>query len=136
MTQSELRLIKNVAEYIPKDDFRTIPRMLRGIYVLYQQRGRKNAKSHHYDVVYIGLATRNIRARLNQHIKSERKSDAWSHFSAFEVWDNVRDDEIEELEGLFRHLYKFDSKANTLNAQKGYRKLFRIRKNTEQLWNL
>ena len=136
MPQSELRLIKNVVEYIPKDEFRTIPRMLRGIYVLYQQRGRKSAESHHYDVVYIGLATKNIRARLNQHLKSQQKLGGWSHFSAFEVWDNVRDDEIEELEGLFRHLYKFDSRANALNSQKGYRKLFRLRRNTEKLWGL
>jgi len=136
MGQSELRLIKNAVEYVPKEQFKTIPRMLRGIYVLYKQRGVKNAQSHHYDVVYIGMATRNIRSRLNQHNKSKQKSEGWSHFSAFEVWDNIRDDEIEELEGLFRHLYRFDSRANVLNAQKGYKKLFRIRKKTEQLWEL
>lgn len=31
--------------------------------------------------------------------------------SSFEVWDNVRDDEVAELEGLFGHLYRPDSAA-------------------------
>ena len=42
-------------------------------------------------------------------------------FSIFEIWDNIREDEIKELEGLFREIYKKDSSANKLNKQKGFK---------------
>ncbi|MCG7980282.1 MAG: GIY-YIG nuclease family protein [Candidatus Thiodiazotropha endolucinida] len=132
MQRSELRLIKHALEYIPKDDFLSIPLNLRGIYVLYQKVGKNNAESHHYNFVYIGMASNNIRGRIRKH--KEQKGNLWSHFSIFEVWDNISDEEIAELEGLFRHLYKYDSKANALNQQKGYAKLTRIRKQTEKEW--
>jgi len=90
------------------------------------------ATSHYYDFVYIGMATAGIKARLKAHIR--HKKYLWSHFSCFEVWDNIGDQEIAELEGLFRHLYRYDSKANKLNKQKGYRALNQIRRETEQLW--
>jgi hypothetical protein len=51
----------------------------------------------------------------------------WTHFSVFEVWPNVRDDEVGELEGLFRHLYKLDAAANKLNKQRGYKPIHKIR---------
>ena len=73
-----------------------------------------------------------IKGRLRQHDK--RKHDLWTHFSVFEVWDNIREDEIEELEGLFRHLFRFDAKANRLNKQKGYKKLNRIKRETAKAW--
>jgi len=43
------------------------------------------------------------------------------------VWDNIRDDEIAELEGLFRHIYRFDAHANKLNVARSYRQLVRVR---------
>jgi len=132
MQKSELRLIKNALEYLPKSDINTIPRGTRGIYVLYKRRGKVSASSHHYDFVYIGMASSSIRARVNKHFRS--KGNLWSHFSFFEVWDNISDNEIAELEGLFRHLYKFDSKANSLNKQKSYKKLAKVRRQTESKW--
>jgi hypothetical protein len=98
---------------------------------LYQE--RKGSKV--YDLVYVGMARgkeSGIRGRLSSHNK--RKRDLWSHFSAYEVWDNVREEEVEELEGLFRHLFRYDSNANSLNIQKGYKKLVRLRKNTGKPW--
>ena len=65
---------------------------------------------------------------------TKHKGGYWTHFSAFEVWDNISNDEIAELDGLFRHLYRFDSKANALNKQKAYRKLGLVRKRTESEW--
>jgi hypothetical protein len=73
-----------------------------------------------------------IRKRLRSHKKN--KPDLWSHFSIFEVWDNIREEEVEELEGLFRHLFKKDSKANSLNKQKEYKKLSRVREKTQKEW--
>ena len=76
-----------------------------------------------------GSNTGHIRGRLKSHRK--KKEGLWSHFSIFEVWDNIRDEEIRELEGLFREIYKEDSSANKLNKQKGFKKLKRIPKIVE-----
>jgi hypothetical protein len=53
----------------------------------------------------------------------------------FEVWDNVRDDEIRELEGLFRHIYKRDSGANRLNIARGFKALAKVRNNRVADWD-
>lgn len=52
-----------------------------------------------------------------------KKASEWSHFSVFEVWDNVRPEEVAELESLFRNIYSRDSRANRLNVQKGSKRL-------------
>ncbi len=121
MPQSELRLVRRIQEFVPKCDLENIPHELRGIYVLYKYRRKAEA----YDVVYVGMSwsgnKRGIQGRLRRHRKT--KDDLWSHFSIFEVWDNIRDDEIAELEGLFRQIYRCDQKANRLNQQKSFKKL-------------
>ena len=119
MPQSELRLIKHAIEFQEQSEVDQIPGSLRGIYVLYRRKGKKSDSSHHYDLVYIGMTTSSIKRRLRAHRKSWKRK-YWTHFSVFEVWDNVRDEEIMELEGLFRHLYRWDSRANLLNIQKRY----------------
>jgi hypothetical protein len=131
MSISELRLIKSVLEYQPKENIYLVPIKTRGIYALYQE--REDGKV--YDLVYVGMARgkeSGIRGRLSSHNK--RKRNLWSHFSVYEVWDNIREEEVEELEGLFRHLFKYDTKANSLNIQKGYKKLIRLRRKTAKLW--
>ena len=130
--QSELRLIKHAAEYLEKQAIDSLPKRLRGIYVLYEQNG-DSATAYHYDVVYVGMAYAGIR-RLLTHRKT--KGELWSHCSGYEVWDNVSDDEIAELEGLFRHIYRHDSGANALNKQKGYKKMMRVRLQTALDWDL
>ena len=129
MPISELRLIKSVLEFQPIDNIKRVPLQTRGIYALYHKDGDKV-----YNLVYIGMARgkkSGIRGRLAMH--NRRKRDLWTHFSMFEVWDNIREDEIEELEGPFRHLFRFDATANQLNKQKGYKKLGRVRKMTMKL---
>ena len=115
------------------DDINLLPLGLRGIYVLYKQRPR----IERFDVVYVGMTLGGkggIRSRLKRH--KRRKLDLWTHCSIFEVWDNVRDDEIIELEGLFRHIYRYDSRANRLNRQRGFRKLKMIRDNKFWEWDV
>jgi hypothetical protein len=68
-----------------------------------------------------------VKGRLRAHARSAAKRDLWTHFSIFEVFDNVRGEEIEELEGLLRHIYRQDTSANRLNAQRGFTKLRRVR---------
>lgn len=76
-----------------------------------------------------------IRRRLDSHRRSKRKGPLWTHFSVFEVWDNIRDEEIAELEGLFRHIYRRDSNANRLNLQRGYKNARKIRNNDLSKWS-
>jgi len=127
MPESELRLIKRWIDFQSICKINSLPTGLRGFYVLYKY----VRKTRSYNVVYVGMSCSgtnrvSIRGRLKNHRK--KKKGLWSHFSIFEVWDNIRDDEIKELEGLFREIYKKDSRANILNKQKGFRKLKRIPK--------
>ena len=138
MPVSELRLIKNSLEFVPKAEITRVPIRVRGIYVLYRHRRKRNANGEPievFDVVYVGMARGN-RTGVTQRLQAHRrnKGDLWTHFSVFEVWDNVREEEVEELEGLFRHLYRFDSKANSLNKQKSYKPLNRIRRRSAREW--
>ena len=133
MEQSPLRLIKRFAEYICEKDIDNLLRGLRGIYVLYY----KSQGNKIYDVVYVGMSRSGhrggIRSRLRSHRK--KKEGLWTHCSVFEVWDNIRDDEVIELEGLFRHIYRLDSRANELNIQKGFRKLRQIKVKDVNGWS-
>jgi len=130
MPAAPTRWIKRLAEFRPKEETSLVPRGTRGIYALFHK-----APKNCYDVVYIGLSRRGIRGRLESHGRSRMKASEWSHFSLFEVWDNVSDAEISELEGLFRHIYRHDTKANRLNAQKTHGPLKKVRVNDLAAWN-
>ncbi len=129
MAVSELRLIKNYMEYVHQDDVKNVPLKTRGLYVLFKYRPRLDK----YDVVYIGMAggekKTGINGRLRSHLK--KKANQWTHFSAFEVWDNIREDEVRELEGILRHIFRKDSHANKLGIQKSFKKLTRVSKDTK-----
>jgi len=58
-------------------------------------------------------------------MKSQSK--VWSHFSIFKVWPNISEDEVEELEGLFREIYRKDKRANRFNKQKKCKKIQMVR---------
>jgi hypothetical protein len=108
-----------------------VPLRTRGLQVLYKH----NARSGSYDVVYVGMTrgeNTGIGGRLLTHPRN--KGGLWTHFSAFEVWDNIRPEEVEELEGLFRHLYRKGSKANSLNKQRSYKPLNQIRRQSGKGW--
>ena len=97
MPVSELKLIKRCFEYCEIDQIRKIPKNTRGIYVLYRRREVKGQEQ--YNVVYIGMARGNksgARSRLDEH--KESKKNKWTHFSIFEVWENIFEDEVAELE--------------------------------------
>jgi hypothetical protein len=129
MASSELRLIKHYVEYFNKDRIDHIPKNTRGIYVLFKHRPRL----HKFDVVYVGMAgaeKAGIKGRLRRH--RSRKNKYWTHFSVFEVWDNIREEEIRELEGLFRHIYQKDTQANRLNRQRKFKKLVKIKNKTKK----
>ena len=131
MPISPLRLIRNSVEYCTRKDINDVPLKTRGIYVLYKYR-------HHYDaynVVYVGMSggeNAGVKGRLQKHLRY--KGDHWTHFSVYQVWDNIREEEVKELEGLFRHLYRYDHKANKLNKQRGFKKLNQVRSDWFDEW--
>lgn len=122
---SEMRLIKSAMEYRPISEVDDLPKRIRGIYVLFKKR------AGHLNVVYVGMSAKRgrIRTRLRSHRKNKAKM--WTHFSYYEVWENISDDEILDLEGLFEHIYKFDSRANNLNIQQMHKPLLTVRRATE-----
>ena len=133
MAVSELRLIKNCMEFVHQDDFGNVPPKTRGLYVLFKYRPRLDK----YDVVYIGMAGGEKKAGINGRLRShlKKKANQWTHFSAFEVWDNIREDEVRELEGIFRHIYRKDTRANRLNKQRSFKKLAKVgRKTKKEKW--
>ena len=131
MPISPLRLVRNSVEYCTRKDINDVPRKTRGIYVLYKYR-------HHYDaynVVYVGMSGgeyAGVKGRLQKHLRN--KGDHWTHVSVYQAWDNIRDEEVKELEGLFRHLYRYDHKANKLNKQRGFKKLNQVRSDWFDEW--
>jgi hypothetical protein len=106
---------------VPVEDVDALPRGMRGIYVLYKHRPRVRR----FDVVYVGMAAEGgIRPRLRSH--RAKKKDLWTHCSVFEVWDNVTPAEVKELEGIFRHIYRRDSRASRLNVQRSFARMKKL----------
>jgi hypothetical protein len=124
--QSLLRLIKRWKRYELRENWIAVPRQTRGVYVLY-----KKGVGESYNVVYIGVAgispsgKGGTRWRLKMH--DARKSD-WTHFSLFEVHDNITRDEIREIEALLLGIFRHDPRIQLLNKQKGSKKLYQLRR--------
>ena len=132
MPETELTLFKRCVEFQPLSEIKNIPPRTRGIYALLRWRPR----TKQFDVVYVGMARTGVGGRLRRHAQSKSKRDLWTHFSVFEVFDNVRGEEIQELEGLLRHIYRRDSRANRLNAQRAFAKFSRVRSKTLDDWGV
>ena len=66
------------------------------------------------------------------HHSDDYAKDLWTHCSVYEVWDNITQEQVEELEGLFRHIYRKDIAANQLNAQKAYKPLVLLEEQTRK----
>jgi len=135
MPVSELRLIKHCVEFHDESYIKKIPLRTRGVYVLYKKRSnKKKPKGEAFDVVYVGMAGGEKKAGIGGRLRAHKrkKGGLWTHFSIFEVWDNIREDEIRELEGILRHIFRKDSHANKLGIQKSFKKLTKIRRETEK----
>jgi hypothetical protein len=115
MPVSRNHLFKNCVEFVPIDQIRhVIPRSTRGVYVLYYSPDGEEMK-----VVYIGMSRGEkygVGGRLERHKKE--KLQKWTHFSVYEVWDNITKTQVEELEGLFLHVYAKDFSPISMNVHK------------------
>ena len=124
--QSLLRTVKRWLKYEPRSEWSKVPRNTRGLYVLYV-----HEPPSRYFVSYIGVAGLGktggggIRARLKSH---DEKKPGWTHFSLFEVHDNVTREEIRELEALMLSIFRDDNRIGLSNRQVGSRRLATLRK--------
>jgi hypothetical protein len=130
MPYSKCKFIKRIAEFEIKNQRVEIPNNTRGIYVLLNKSGRDK-----FDVVYIGMTAGNVGGmygRLRSHSKTKHKK--WTHFTLFEVHDNITKAEIQELEGLVLCIYRKDSRANRHNVRLRYKPLREVKKKISK-WN-
>ena len=140
------RLIKRWRRYQPSENWNDVPRRTRGLYVLYRRRKGDSDTHKVYEVTYIGVAglgkggTGGIRGRLQRHFQKKKrmekqsngKPQGWTHYSMFEVHDNVTREEIRELETLLLAIFKHDLRVGLTNKQKGSHKLTVLR--SEHQW--
>lgn len=130
--QAPLRLIKRCRLYVPRGDWDKIGHITRGIYILYRKKpGRRKKKVYH--VFYIGVGgvkktpASGIRSRIRNHDKTKEH---WTHYSFFEVHDNISREEILELEGLFLRIFRHDGRVHLDNKQLGPSILRRLSKDS------
>ena len=130
MAVSPCYLFKNSLEYVPMSEItKTVPAGVRGVYILYD-----GSDDKHMNVVYIGMSRGEkytIGSRLLHHKRN--KFGLWTHFSIYEVWDNITSAQVEELEGFFRHVFARDEAANQLAKQKRSRTIGKIKRTNQWL---
>ncbi len=120
--QSPLRLVKGCRLYERRGDWGPIPPITRGLYVLYKTRPGANGRQPIFEVTYIGVGgiSKTAKSGIGGRIKGHHKSKSgWSHYSFFEVHDNVSREEILELEGLLLHIFRDDPRIKLANVQFG-----------------
>ncbi len=123
--QSPLRVIKRWKRYVPRENWSQIPKKTRGVYVLYEHNGDGTYNVEYIDVAGLGkTGGGGMWGRLRSHNKRKKE---WTHFSLFEVHDNITRDEIRELEALLLGIFRHDPRIELSNKQKGSKKLFKLR---------
>jgi hypothetical protein len=122
--QAALRIVKRWKRYEPREKYRDVPAMTRGFYVLYGKKGKSR-----YEVRYIGVGGLGNKSAIASRIRShhKRKLD-WTHFSYFEVHDNISADEIREIEQLLLAIFADDARIRLTNILKGSRNFRDARK--------
>jgi hypothetical protein len=128
MPEATCNFIKRVAEFQLPVESDHIPDYTRGIYVLLNKVGRDE-----FDVVYVGMTGAGMWSRIRSHRKKKRRT--WTHFTLFEVHDNITKSEIQEIEGLIRHIYRKDSRANRLNIQLRHKPFLEVKQDNLRKWN-
>jgi hypothetical protein len=110
-----MRLFKRRAKFVSIADVDSLPRGMRGVYVLYKRRPRVRR----LDAVYVGMAAEGgMRLRL----RSDRaKKQGLALFGV-----NITPAEVRELEGSFRHIYRRDSRAARLNVQRSFGRMKKL----------
>jgi hypothetical protein len=134
-----LRLIKNCRLYQERKTCKMkahIPHVTRGLYVLYKEGHPKRDKKD-FEVTYIGVggvqgkrAKSGVGSRIRTHEKraQEGKIKDWTHYSYFEVHDNISREEIRQLESLLLTIFQHDKRITLDNVQHGGSELRKLSK--------
>jgi hypothetical protein len=128
--QALLPLIKKCQFYLPRGEYKKVGHITRGVYVLHRKKSAANQKKV-FEVFYIGVAgvakkaTSGIQSRLRSHDKTKED---WTHFSFYEVHDNVSGEQIRELEDLFLRIFRHDPRVKLDNKQHGSKALWHLSK--------
>ena len=142
--EAPLRLIQDCHLYQERLTCRVrdhIPHVTRGLYVLYKQGHRKKDKKN-FEVTYIGVggvqskqAKTGVGGRIRTHDKraKEKKIKNWTHYSYFEVHDNISREEIRQLESLLLTIFKHDKRISLDNVQHGGSALRKLSKSQSKL---
>jgi hypothetical protein len=126
--QSPLKIIKRWRRYERRGDWKYLLPITRGVYVLYKEQKHRTHKI--FNVVYIGVAgiameaKTGINGRLRQHDKTKKD---WTHYSFFEVHDNVSREEILELENFLLAIFRHDPRIELENKQSSSKRLRNLR---------
>jgi hypothetical protein len=133
--QAPLRLIKRCRLYLRRGKWK-IPQVTRGIYILYNKKPRRGGKKI-YEVFYIGVGgvAKKAKSGVEKRIRSHNKTkEGWTHYSFFEVHDNVSRREILELEGLFLRVFRDDPRVKLDNKQPGSVIFKSLSKDSARAW--
>jgi len=137
--QSPLRIIKRWRRYERRGDWKYLLPITRGVYVLYKEQKqsvsekRTNPIVH---VVYIGVAgvgkdpKTGVGGRLRSHDKTKKD---WTHYSFFEVHDNVSREEILELESFLLGIFRHDPRIGLENKVRSSKHMWNLRLNNAWL---
>ena len=105
----------------------------RGVYVLYKEEKKPSGdgrKGKIYRVIYLGVAgvakepRSGIGHRLRHHDQTRK---GWTHYSFFEVHDNVSREEILELESFLLAVFRHDPRIELENKQRSSKRLRELR---------
>lgn len=131
--QSPLGTIKRWRRYVPREKRDTVPRETRGFYVLYER--DKKSREARYEVRYIGIGGTGPKGGgINRRLRSHhRRKKRWSHFSFFEVHDNISAEQIREIEALLLQIFRHDPRIKLANVQTGSRRFHQAR--MRNLWS-
>jgi hypothetical protein len=117
MASEEQAFIRRYDEYVKKDRKSKVPIDAKGVYALLKKR-----RGGKFDVVHVGVSASGIRDRLRQHARNQGRKGQWDYFSVFDVQPYVSSLTIEQLEELWKHIYRKGTRTNSLSLQQGLKK--------------
>lgn len=100
-----------------------VPPATKGIFVLY-----RHIENDLMELVYIGAGMGDqdgLKGQLQMHRNLQHH--AWTHFSIFQVWENIPKKQMKELAGFFRHVYRNTGYAKSVMETHEYKPLTRIK---------
>jgi len=139
-------MFKRCRLYEEKSESRYLFPKQRGIYALYKEvtgkgkvTSKKAKREKLYQITYVGVGGigekqgQGMEGRIKNHRSGPKKKEDWTHYSIFEVHDNISPEEIRELEWLILIMFGKDDRGVIGNIQNGS-KIFERLQNPSAYW--